>query len=733
MYILMINKKIIADSIESEKEAMDKAFDLSKNGQKVEVVKKLGEVVYEPHFKKVTPKKTTKESKEVSKDSVSTEEVKIIMPKNEPSRVSNIPETSLLSVKSPSFTISNEAFLDNIPTLDSTSEMRKSLEVLFAKGFNEAQEPKSFISDNEIDARISLADAPVDSLAYKVNELLVEKESKEVLGKNETVKEIFSLPTIESTKDIHDAQEEFRKELSEIKEFIEKKRVKKQDPVENIIHADIASKTDDIQKVVTVAIDKDSIKVIDVENIIPEPINNPEIAINEVSLSDNDLKEFVEKQIDLIEQHNQEENILNSFESEEQLIKEVLNTEVENVETSNTEIELHKLTPVEIKALPETKPNELTPLELAISEVKVPDETLKIEEVKALPETKLKEYKTSVGTSINEHALKASCRIKLKNALELSNTSKMLVETIKKINETYPGVINETWFDVMVSVQVEKLPENEKALYEKSKSGNTEEIKEIKETGEELFKEFEAEINASQKEQEVFSLANLAKYQSLVSLDKTKLDLIIDARIHEIMVRDLVENIKTCVDPEQVLKGYSKETLSDGRVKYALEARKKADIENLNKLNQDSKKETSADIAIQEIKDSTFENFAAITNKYRDLYLVNNDYYQAVQQKEKEFNREDFNALLEKIKDKSDMEVLRLTSQIQYSYLRSVLKEEWDKHITPITHRVQVKELCDELIKTPLTKQKDLLNKYPKEVQEDSNVLETLSNIRTAF
>lgn len=66
MYILMNNGKVILESIASEKEAIDLAMDLSrKENLKIQVVKILGEVVYEPHFKKVSGNTSTKKSTKV--------------------------------------------------------------------------------------------------------------------------------------------------------------------------------------------------------------------------------------------------------------------------------------------------------------------------------------------------------------------------------------------------------------------------------------------------------------------------------------------------------------------------------------------------------------------------------------------------------------------------------------------------------------------------------------------
>lgn len=746
MYMLMINKNIIADSIESEKEALDKAFELSKNGQKVEVIKKLGEVVYEPHFKKVTPKKS-KESKEVSKDDVSTEEIKIILPKNEPSRVSNELETP---VNPPSFTLEHNAFLDNIPTLSglraTTSDMRKSLEALFEKSLNNlpVQEPKNFISDNEIDARIALSDAPIDSLAYKAHKLLIEKESKEVLSGNELIDDKLKVETSE----IKPIKERKRKkevdQASQDRAFWNLREVPNENNVEkkeNIIHADIASKTDDIQKVVTIAIDKDSIKVIDVEDAIQEPISNPEIKLDELTSLDLSPLEnstvnlakyqsLVEKQIDL-----------KSKDIVSEPVKEVLNTEVENVEVLETikdgdldAVDSHFNSETNKEVLnPENKPSEVTPVE-----------------IKVLPEQE-KTYICYIGATsfpMLETNLKKQCETKFKETLE----KEAPLEALKNEKTTLMNWYKDTklqdldWFQHLYTKYI--------ALASKKTVENTCQTSDVISTDplEELLREFEHRLKNANFDQGVTQIIiNDTKYTELQIKKKDQFNELKSYYQSESVILDLVDALrnKDINDPESFVKKYSPKTQKDQRVIDALESRKKADIEKLQKLNEvkkeveaiqekhnpidEVKNLTDVELAIKEVNESTKETFPEVTNKYKELYLTSNDYYEAVKTKEKSFNIDLFNELLKELEGKSDIEVLRITSQVKYTYLSNILKDEWDKHITPITHRVQVKELCDELIKTPLTKQKDLLNKYPKEVQEDSNVLETLSNIRTAF
>lgn len=427
------------------------------------------------------------------------------------------------------------------------------------------------------------------------------------------------------------------------------------------------------------------------------------------------------------------------------------------VSDDNIELVISQELPVNLSddslVLPPTVENDADIKEFVSKQISLLEqtkETIKttepVKENKAIETSEEKTFLCDIGATsfpMLEKNVKKQCQTKFNEALD----SNAPMERLKAEKETLINwykkdqLNNIDWFQNMYTAYLARASKKELELA----TNKPEKVI----TGEELFQLFESEVNQAQKEMAVYGVAKLDKYKELESLDKPRRDELIDTRIHEIIVRDLVNNLSACSDPEQILKGYSKETLSDGKVKDAIEARKKADIEKLQKLNEvkkeveaiqekhnpveSEKSLTGVELAIKEINESTKETFPEITNKHKEYYLVNNEYYEAVKTKEKSFNINLFNELLEEIKDKSDIEVLRITSQVKYTYLANILKEEWDKNIAPIITRALVKELCDELIKTPITKQKELLNKYSKEIQEDLKVLETISDINTKF
>lgn len=76
-----------------------------------------------------------------------------------------------------------------------------------------------------------------------------------------------------------------------------------------------------------------------------------------------------------------------------------------------------------------------------------------------------KVYPTSLGITINESALKASCRNKFINGLESGKTAENLQAIVRNLISIYPDVDKEEWFKQMVNDQLKSFTQDEDNKY----------------------------------------------------------------------------------------------------------------------------------------------------------------------------------------------------------------------------------------------------------------------------
>lgn len=348
-------------------------------------------------------------------------------------------------------------------------------------------------------------------------------------------------------------------------------------------------------------------------------------------------------------------------------------------------------------------------------------------------EKEIKSFWCDLGATsfpMTETNLKKQCNTKFTEALNSDDP----IESLKNEKETLcrwykkDNLDSIDWFN---NLYASYIPKASKKALEKAT------VKEVKSISyEDLFTKFETEINNSKIEQNVFDVCNKSEFTELLSVDKERFDLIKSNKIHECIVRDILESLDKVSDPEQFLRGFSKKTLSDKRVKEAVEARKKLDIAKLEAVKEVAplpKELTEVEQAIKEVQEATKETLASVTSKYKQFYLSEKNYYEAVLEKEKELNTEIFEELLKEIADKTDIEVVRISSQLKYTYLEKILSDRWNKEIAPKIQNALVKELVEKLPSIPLTNLDKELAKYPSDIRDSQEVKEAINKMKTCF
>lgn len=350
-------------------------------------------------------------------------------------------------------------------------------------------------------------------------------------------------------------------------------------------------------------------------------------------------------------------------------------------------------------------------------------------------EKEIKSFWCDLGATafpMTETNLKKQCNTKFTEALNSDDP----IESLKNEKETLcrwykkDKLESIDWFN---NLYASYIPKASKKALENFDKANVKEVKPI--SYEDLFTKFASEINNAVIEQDVFTICNKSEFTELLSVDKERFDLIKSNKIHECIVRDILESLDKVSDPEQFLRGFSKKTLSDKRVKEAIEARKKLDQSKLEAVKEvaPTKELTKVEQAIKEVQEATKETFASVTNKYKELYLSSNEFFEAVRNKEKDFNHELFQELLNEIEGKSDIEVVRISSNLKYTYLQNILKEKWEKEISPKVQAGLIKVLVEKLPSIPLTGLDKELAKYPAEIREAQEVKEAIHKMKTCF